>query len=293
MSIQKNLNPNNIISLSKATQLLDVSRYGFYKWEVRQEDGFSSSKDEMKLKDEIQKIAVEFPRYGYRRITAELRNRGIPINHKKVLWLMREDNLLCLKKKFKPITTNSNHNLKKYPNQIKNLEITRPDQVWASDITYIQLLKEFVYLSVILDLFTRRCIGWDLSRNIDTDLTLNALHKAINSRWNEKLRERTIHHSDQGVQYAALVYVDCLLDHGIKVSMSNKGNPYENAFAESFIKTIKYEEVYLNEYESFEDALKNIHKFIEEVYNKKRLHSSLGYRSPDDFEHQLNLNSVA
>lgn len=284
---------NNLVSTNKAIGLLNVSRSGFYDWKIRQDNGFSSSRTDMKIKNEIQNIAVEFPKYGYRRITAELRNRGFILNHKKVLWLMREDNLLCVKKMFRPITTNSNHNFRKYPNLIKDLEITRPNQVWASDITYIQLLKEFIYLAVILDLFTRRCIGWELSRNIDTDLTLNALHKAIKTRWNDKLRGNTIHHSDQGVQYAAYVYTDCLIDHDIQISMSSKGNPYENAFAESLIKTIKYEEVYMNEYESFKDALKNICNFIEEVYNKKRLHSSLGYRSPDDFERQLNLNSVA
>ena len=179
-----------------------------------------------------------------------------------------------------------------YPNLLKDLEITKPNQVWASDITHIQLVKEFVYLAVIIGLFTRKCIGWNLGRNLDPQLTLNALNKAINTRWDENIRE-LIHHSDQGVQYASIAYADCLKEHNIKISMSGKGNPYDNVFVESFIKTLKYEEVYLKEYESFSDAQSNINQFIKEVYNKKRLHSSLGYKSPDDFEKELNLNSVA
>lgn len=292
MIINENLNLNNTISINNASQLLGVSRRGFYKWKYRLENGSGSLINGMEIKNEIQKIAVEYSRYGYRRITAELRNRGFIVNRKKVLRLMREDNLLCIMKKFKPITTNSNHNFMKYPNLLIDLEITGPNQVWASDITYIQLTREYVYLGVIIYLFTRKCIGWDLSRNLDTQLTLNALNKAINTRWNENIRE-LIHHSDQGVQYASNAYTDCLKEHNIRISMSRKGNPYDNAFVESFIKTLKYEEVYLKEYESFEDALENIYKFIEVVYNKKRLHSSLGYRSPNDFEDQLNLNSVA
>ncbi len=175
MIIQENINSDCPVSIHRASQLLDVSKGGFYKWEKRlnNEHGFSEKK--MDVRNEMQKIAVEFPGYGYRRITVELRNRGYLVNHKRVLWLMREDNLLCVKKKFKPATTDSNHNLKKYPNLIRDLEITRLNQVWASDITYIQLSREFVYLAVILDLFSRRCIGWDLSRNIDTQLTLTAL----------------------------------------------------------------------------------------------------------------------
>jgi transposase InsO family protein len=246
----------------------------------------------MEIRSEIQKIAVDFPKYGYRRISAELRNRWFIVNNKKVLRLMREDSLLCVKKKFKPVTTNSNHNLIKYPNLMLDLKITYPNQVWASDITFIQLAKEFVYLAVILDLYSRKCIGWKLGENLDTQLTLGALNKAIKTRWNENIRG-LIHHSDQGVQYASAAYIDCLKEHNIKISMSRKGNPYDNAFVESFIKTLKYEEVYLKEYESFQEAQSNINQFIREVYNKKRLHSSLGYQSPNDFEKELNLNSEA
>jgi transposase InsO family protein len=292
MIVLNNLNSNNPISINRATQLLNVNRSGFYKWKTRSISNPKLLVYEMKVKNEIQKIAIEFPRYGYRRITAELRNRGLTVNHKKILRFMKEDNLLCVKKRFKPLTTNSNHNFMKYPNMLTDLDITGPNQVWASDITYIQLIKEFVYLAVIIDLFTRKCIGWDLSRNLDTQLTLNALNKAINTRWDDNIRE-LIHHSDQGVQYASTSYIDRLAEFNIKVSMSRKGNPYDNAFVESFIKTLKYEEIYLKEYESFPDAQSNIDRFIVEVYNRKRLHSSLGYRSPDDFEKELNLNSVA
>lgn len=172
------------------------------------------------------------------------------------------------------------------------MKITDINKLWVADITYIQLLKEFVFLAVIIDVFSRRCIGWELSRHIDTDLTINALRNAFRTRKGDDPK-RLIHHSDQGVQYASKGYVDCLKQHGILVSMSRKGNPYDNAFAESFIKTLKCEEVYLNEYATFNDALENIDRFIEEVYNSKRLHSSIGYKSPINFEKVLTLNIVA
>ena len=293
MLIKEYLNSGELVSLRQATQSLGVSRWGYYKWKNRLDNGGSTSKDDMDTRSEIQNLAIEFPGYGYRRFTAELKNRGYSVNHKRVLRLLREDNLLCIKKKFKPVTTDSNHNFRKYPNLIKDLEVTRLNQVWASDITYIRLLKEYVYLAVILDLFSRRCIGWELSRNIDAQLTLDALEKALEDRWNGNLRGDLIHHSDQGVQYASNDYIQRLEDHGIHISMSRKGNPYDNAFVESFIGTLKCEEVYLNEYETFPDALDNIPTFIEEVYNKKRLHSSLGYRSPMAFEKEVNLNTIA
>jgi len=173
-----------------------------------------------------------------------------------------------------------------------NTKITGLNQVWASDITYVQLLHEHIYLAVILDLYSRKCIGWELGRNMGGQLTMNALAKALENRLTEST-DGLIHHSDQGVQYASKDYVDCLKGRSILISMSRKGNPYDNAFAESFIKTLKWEEVYLNEYETFEDALRNIWHFIERVYNKKRLHSALGYRSPEQFELEVALNTVA
>jgi len=211
---------------------------------------------------------LEFPYYGYRRITAELRNRSYAVNHKRVLRLMRQEKLLCHKKRFKPVTTDSSHGLPVYPNLLKSTRITGLNQVWASDITYVQLQHEHIFLAVILDLYSRKCIGWELSRSIRSDLAMSALAKALKSRTTESL-EGLVHHSDQGVQYASKDYVDCLKAHNIQISMSRKGNPYDNAFAESFIKTLKVEEVYLNEYETFEDAFRNIWHFIEKVYNQK------------------------
>lgn len=271
------------IPLLRKADLLGINRSGYYKWLNKTSSDSEQVEREMKVRDEIQRIAVEFPGYGYRRVTVELHNRGYSVNHKKVLRLMKEDNLLCVKKQFKPLTTDSNHPHKVYPNLLRYQKISRPNQGWASDITYIQLTDMFVYLAVILDVYSRRCIGWQLGRYLDTQLTLDALHQALDMRWNPSL-QGLIHHSDQGVQYASSKYVDELKDHGISISMSRKGNPYDNAFAESFIKTLKYEEVYLNEYDTVDEALENIGRFIDVVYNKKRLHSSLGYRSPEVFE---------
>ena len=292
MIIKQQLDSEGFLPVSDAIRMLNVGRSGYYEWLRKPDLDPDSIRIEMDIKNEMQRIAVEFPRYGYRRMTIELHNRGYRINHKRVLRLMQEDNLLCVKKHFKPLTTDSNHNHRVYPNLIKHKEITRPNQVWASDITYIQLVDEFVYLSVMLDLFTRKCIGWKLGRYIDTQLTLSALDQALKHRWNPDLTG-IIHHSDQGVQYASNLYVDRLKEHNFQISMSRKGNPYDNAFVESFIKTLKYEEVYLNEYETFSDALGNIRRFIDDVYNKKRLHSSLGYRSPEAFEREVNINILA
>jgi putative transposase len=271
------------ISVYRAAELLEVSRSGYYKWVNKSQNHVFEKDPDISIREEMQNIVIEFTGYGYRRVKVELRNRGYIVNEKKVRRLMKEDNLICVKKRFKLQTTDSNHGEKVYPNLARDLKITSINQLWVADITYIQLSKEFVYLAVIIDVFSRRCIGWDLSRNIDTELTLNALLKALQNRRGDDLKD-LIHHSDQGVQYASIGYVNYLKDIGIQISMSRKGNPYDNAFAESFIKTLKCEEVYLNEYETFNDAIQNIEHFIEEVYNLKRLHSSIGYKSPVDFE---------
>jgi putative transposase len=292
MIIQENLSYGLQLSITQSCQALEVSSSGYFKWRMQSGTIPSANSENKNLRDQIQEIALEFPGYGYRRITVELRNRGYAVNHKRVLRLMRADNLLCFKKKFRPMTTDSGHGLPVYPNLLKSAKITGLNQVWASDITYVQLLHENIYLAVILDLSSRKCIGWDLSRNMGRQLALNALARALKNRWTEST-QGLIHHSDQGVQYASQDYVDCLKKHNIQISMSRKGNPYDNAFAESFIKTLKWEEVYLNEYETFEDALRNIRHFIEKVYNKKRLHSALGYKSPDQFEMEIALNTVA
>ncbi len=291
MTIHEVLSDGFALSISQSCQALEVSRSGYYKWRIQPEIAPTDSED-LDLKNQIQEIAMEFTGYGYRRMTAELQNRGFEVNRKRVLRLMRQESLLCRKKRFKPVTTDSSHGLPVYPNLLKGAKITGLNQVWASDITYVQLQHEHIYLAVILDLYSRKCIGWDLGRNIDTQLAMNALDRAIENRWSESTHG-LVHHSDQGVQYASHDYVDCLKEHNILISMSRKGNPYDNAFAESFIKTLKVEEVYLNEYGTFEDAYKNICRFIEKVYNKKRLHSALGYRSPEKFEMEVALNTFA
>jgi putative transposase len=274
------------LSVSQASKAFDVSVRGYYKWKVRKQPVDQNAL----VRKEIHGIAEEFPRYGYRRMTHALRRNGEVVNHKRVLRLMKEENLLVRRKKYTPKTTQSNHGLPKYSNLAKNFIPTAVNKAFVSDITYIWLLKGFVYLAVIMDVFSRRCVGWALSRNPDTQLTLDALNCAIKLRGEANV-EGCIHHSDQGVQYAATAYVQRLKEVGMKSSMGEQGNSYENAHAESFIKTIKYDEVYMNEYETLEDVYRNIQQFIEQVYNKKRLHSSIGYKPPIEFEQKEVLNT--
>jgi putative transposase len=229
----------------------------------------------------IEAIIEEFSGYGYRRVTQELHRRGNPVNHKKVHRIMRERGLLKKPKRRWVRTTDSNHGHRVYPNLIQNLAVTGPNQVWAADITYIAIRNAFVYLAAILDLFARRVVGYAVSRNINTALCLEALQMAIADR---RPPEGIVHHSDRGVQYASHDYVEELLKHGFRISMSRKGNPYDNAAAESFFKTLKCEEVYLWEYRTLQDVQIRLPFFIQEVYNRKRLHSSLGYRPPVEFE---------
>ena len=240
----------------------------------------------MKLRDAIQKQALQMPAYGYRRITAALQRAGWEVNHKRVLRLMRADNLLCLRQRAFVRTTDSNHKLPVSPNLARELQPSGLNQLWVADITYIRLVLEFVYLAVILDAFSRRVIGWALGRTLEAELALKALRMAIAQG---RVASGLVHHSDQGVQYASKDYVALLTEHEILISMSRRGNPYDNAQAESFLKTLKYEEVYRNEYLDFVDAWRRIGKFIENVYNEKRLHSALGYLPPAEFERQLRL----
>ncbi len=249
--------------------------------------------DDNLIRDEIEKL-INKPassRYGYRPMTKQLRRDGFKINgrfvnHKRVLRIMRENNLLCEIKKLFINTTDSAHNLKKYSNLIKkeNVEVTKPDQVWASDITYIKLPEGFVYLAVIIDLFSRKVIGYCLSRHIDADLVITALKMAIKERKISSANNKLIHHSDQGVQYCSNDYINLLDFHGIRVSMSSPGSPWQNGFAESFFKTLKSNEVYLNDYQNIYEAKQNLFKFIDQIYNQERLHSSLGYLPPSEFE---------
>lgn len=269
----------------QVTQLckaLHLSRATFYR---HRKAGVPTDPD-VAVRDRIQRLALEFPSYGYRRIKAQLQRDGITVNHKRVLRLMREDNLLCLRKRRFVVTTDSAHGLPLYPNLVPTLAVTAINQLWLSDITYVRLLNEFIYLAVILDGFSRRCIGWALSRRLDASLTIAALQQALQQR---TLAPGLVHHSDRGVQYAAQRYTDLLKAYGIQISMSRRGNPYDNAFAESFIKTLKYEEVHLNDYETFADAHASIERFLQDVYNHKRLHSALGYRPPAEFEQSLSI----
>jgi transposase InsO family protein len=238
----------------------------------------------MDLRDAIQRIALEWPSYGRPRITAELRRRGWTVNAKRVHRLLREDNLLCVRKRKFMVTTDSNHGRKVYPNLARDMVLTGMDQLWRADITYIRLREEFVFLAVILDAFSRRVIGWALDRNMEDGLTLTALRMALSQR---SIQPGLVHHSDRGSQYASNDYTDLLKANQIDISMSRKGNPWDNAACESFMKTLKYEEVLRNEYRDLAEARASIREFLEKVYNQKRLHSALGYLPPVEFEAQL------
>lgn len=233
------------------------------------------------LRDAIERLVLAFPGYGYRRVTHALRRDGWTVNHKRVLRVMRQESLLCQLKARFIVTTDSAHGLRTYPNLVHALVVSRLDQVWVADITYVRLPTGFVYLAAVLDAYSRRCVGWWLSRRIDTDLALAALDQALTAR---QPPPGLIHHSDRGVQYASAAYVERLTDTGALVSMSAVGNPYDNAKAESFFKTLKVEEVYLHDYQSFAEAQARLDHFIADVYNTKRLHSSVGYLPPTEFE---------
>ena len=259
-------------------RLAEVSRSGYYRqWERSKPRQLDTA-----LRDRIQRLALAHRHYGYRRIHQCLRREGWLVNHKRVLRLMRQDNLLSLRKKpFVPATTDWRHDFRIWPNIAGGFETTRINQLWVADITYIRLDEEFVYLAVVLDAHSRRVIGWALDSQISAELPITALRIALDTR---RPGPGLIHHSDRGVQYACADYTNILLEHGIQISMSRPAYPYDNARAESFMKTLKQEQIYGKQYRNRSELRKSIHRFVEDVYNRQRLHSALSYKTPVEFE---------
>jgi putative transposase len=268
------------LSIERMCQLAQVSRAGFYRYL----QGRTPVEEDMEVRSTIQAIAVEHRRrYGYRRITAELRRRGMLVNHKRVARIMREDNLLAVQPRTFVVTTDSAHDLEVFLNLARRMKLTGINQLWVADITYLRLQREFVYLAVILDAFSRKVVGWALDRSLASRLAISALEQAIARR---QPPPGLVHHSDRGVQYASAEYVKLLQAHHMIPSMSRPANPYDNASCESFVKTLKREEIYANDYRTLEHLATNIEQFIEEYYNRCRLHSALGYRPPEEFERE-------
>jgi putative transposase len=274
--------PQGELTVERMCVLAGVSRAGYYRrWRES-----APRQEETTVRDAIQRVVLANRRYGYRRIAAQLRRDGLVANHKRVLRLMRQDNLLCLRKRpFVPVTTDSRHEWRVVPNLARGLVPTGLDQLWVADITYVRLLEEFAYLAVLLDAFSRRVIGWALDKHLRASLATEALGMAITAR--RPVPGSLIHHSDRGVQYACGEYAAMLETYDIQPSMSRVGNPYDNAKAESFMKTLKHEEVDGRNYRDLNQARAAIGAFIEDVYNRQRLHSALAYRPPTEFEATL------
>jgi putative transposase len=275
------------LSIERMCLLGGVSRAGFYRSLQEQ----MPVEEDMAVRSAIQQIAVEHRRrYGYRRIAAELRRRGMLVNHKRVARIMREDNLLGVQPRAFVVTTDSDHKLEVYLNLAGRMKLTGVNQLWVADITYIRLHREFVYLAVVLDAYSRKVVGWELDRTLAARLPIAALQKAITER---QPPPGLVHHSDRGVQYASGDYVRILSKHQMIPSMSRPANPYDNASCESFLKTLKREEIYANEYRDLEHLRANIQEFIEQYYNRCRLHSALGYRPPEEFEQAAQVEATS
>jgi putative transposase len=266
------------LSIERMCRLAEVSRAGFYRSLKEQ----SPAEEDMEVRSAIQQIALEHRRrYGSRRIAAALRRRGMVVNRKRVARIMREDHLLAIQPRAFVVTTDSEHELEIYLNIASRMKLTGINQLWVADITYIRLKTEFVYLALILDAYSRKVVGWSLDETLATRLPLAALEQAIAER---QPPPGLVHHSDRGVQYASGNYVRTLQKHQMIPSMSRPANPYDNANCESFIKTLKREEIHVNDYRGLEHLRANIEEFIERYYNRCRLHSALGYQSPEEFE---------
>jgi len=267
------------MTIERMCILAAVSRAGYYRF---LSPGSDTNEEDSQLRDAIQREAIESRHYGYRRITGALKAQGWEVNHKRVARLMREDNLLAIRKRrFVPQTTDSGHDFEVALNVARRLIPTAINQLWVADIRYVRLAQVDVFLAIVMDAFSRRIVGWNLAPKITTELALMALRNAIESR---QPAPGLIHHSDRGVQYASTAYVDMLLLHGMIASMSRPGNPYDNAKCERFMKTLKQEEIRCCEYRDIEDLRANLDAFIDRYYNARRLHSALGYLSPDEFE---------
>jgi len=280
--------PQGQLSIDRMCALATVSRATYYRhWHQA-----APRREETALRDVLQRLAVGHRHYGYRRLTALVRREGWAANHKRVLRLMRTDNLLCLRRQtFVPATTNSRHGWRVVANLARGIELTGLDQLWVADITYVRLLEEFAFLAVVLDAFSRRVIGWAVEIHLKASLALAALSMALAAR--RPGPGSLIHHSDRGVQYACGDYAALLAAHGIQPSMSRIGSPYDNAKAESFMKTLKQEEVDGRAYRDADEARRSIGTFIEQVYNHQRLHSALAYRAPVEFEAAMRPRLIA